>query len=424
MGSVGKISDKKYAYCCLPDGCSRKFSELISLKEPGDAVKICCTNEQCMDSQWMHKSCFAEWEQEVIGFLRMSAGWNERQCIQSVWTKKGYDLAFRACICRCGRGYIRKEVGYTMAAESDEDRKLRRRKIDLQVVSSLMSPEKMSSIPIHIRRQSNNGLRLRSNSISSSSSNGSPPMSSDGSPASLSPGGAAGWNRFDFLDAEHAALGCIFKRRTDFSVFGVLPRSQQNPYHIKIEDDGLHGNDETRYLLLTTLSRYQATHMPCVLCHVPQEIFDEYPLVDGTFFLSPVRYLTDVQLPHDQKQMYLNVVCMRCMSASSQSQKAQQQNQQNHLQPRTAVPCCVACHTPWNGSSLLIGTMYSYDIFAATPCCAFRLTCKNCRGVVVEPGSPLAFFSEYSKAMQCPYCQTRDYHFVKPLPEIIANVKA
>lgn len=32
------------------------------------------------------------------------------------------------------------------------------------------------------------------------------------------------------------------------------------------------------------------------------------------------------------------------------------------------------CSQKWNGSSLVLGTMYAYDIFAAMPCCPDRLT--------------------------------------------------
>ena len=31
------------------------------------------------------------------------------------------------------------------------------------------------------------------------------------------------------------------------------------------------------------------------------------------------------------------------------------------------------CCKVWDGSQLILGTMYSYDIFAAVPCCADRL---------------------------------------------------
>ena len=35
--------------------------------------------------------------------------------------------------------------------------------------------------------------------------------------------------------------------------------------------------------------------------------------------------------------------------------------------------CSRFCLQPWDGSQLILGTMYSYDIFAAVPCCAERL---------------------------------------------------
>lgn len=38
---------------------------------------------------------------------------------------------------------------------------------------------------------------------------------------------------------------------------------------------------------------------------------------------------------------------------------------------------CRCCTQPWDGSSLVLGTMYSYDIFAAMPCCTERLKVKT-----------------------------------------------
>lgn len=35
---------------------------------------------------------------------------------------------------------------------------------------------------------------------------------------------------------------------------------------------------------------------------------------------------------------------------------------------------CRFCAEQWKGSSLVLGTMYAYDIFAAMPCCPDRLT--------------------------------------------------
>jgi hypothetical protein len=34
---------------------------------------------------------------------------------------------------------------------------------------------------------------------------------------------------------------------------------------------------------------------------------------------------------------------------------------------------CSFCAEKWDGSALVMGTMYSFDIFAAMPCCTERL---------------------------------------------------
>jgi len=59
----------------------------------------------------MHGDCFREWESKVLAYLRTSGrarSWSEKQRIQNLWTKKGYDLAFKACDCKCGRGHLRQ----------------------------------------------------------------------------------------------------------------------------------------------------------------------------------------------------------------------------------------------------------------------------------------------------------------------------
>lgn len=55
----------------------------------------------------------------------------------------------------------------------------------------------------------------------------------------------------------------------------------------QMEDEGNHGNDDTRCFILSTLAALQWSRVSCVLCRAPMLVFDRYPLVDGTFFLSP-----------------------------------------------------------------------------------------------------------------------------------------
>ena len=61
------------------------------------------------------------------------------------------------------------------------------------------------------------------------------------------------------------------------------------------------------------------------------------------------------QVEADGRRQYLSAACMGC------------------LEGWTSELRCLRCTSRWSGSELILGTMYSYDIFAATPCCADRL---------------------------------------------------
>lgn len=406
--------DPQQAYCCVPTLCPFYKQDPINMNDPGDAVKVTCNNEGCLQGSWMHAACFEQWEQHVLTFLRScgrARSWSEKQRIQNLWTKKGYDLAYKACDCKCGRGHLRKDLNYTPQHKplDVKPKKHKKRQVDKIIPSSVPVAKNYSTCHSMIQNHHSNNhhgnmgmsmkpqLRVRTSSFSSSGSTGSSPPSSAGTPP-LTPGGSK--TKFDFFaDDSQAAAGNIFRRRTDFSVFDVLPRTRQNPYHIKMEDEGPHGNDETRCFVLTNLSTQQVTSVSCVACNIELPIFDKYPLIDGTFFLSPLRYNSDIQVLFDHKMCFLNAVCMRCLTGSGRNLS------------------CRACRTPWQGGMLVIGTMYSYDIFAAMPCCAQRLSCKNCRRPILDPGCAFQFFSEYSKVIQCPHCKAEEHHFIKPIQE-------
>ena len=85
----------------------------------------------------------------------------------------------------------------------------------------------------------------------------------------------------------HDSGGSIFIRRMDYSSFNVLPKQKINSYHIKMEDECSIGNDETRIFILSNLASNKMNKVPCVLCKQYLTVFDRYPLIDGTFFLSP-----------------------------------------------------------------------------------------------------------------------------------------
>ena len=57
-----------------------------------------------------------------------------------------------------------------------------------------------------------------------------------------------------------------------------------------MEDEGNHGNDETRLFILSSLAQSQKSRVNCILCEDAMLVFDRYPLVDGSFFLSPKQH--------------------------------------------------------------------------------------------------------------------------------------
>lgn len=121
----------RFAYCCVPTGCHRMKDEPIDPHDPADAVKVICNNENCAVGEWMHGTCFGEWEQHVLSYLRScgrARSWSEKQRLQNLWTKKGYDLAYKACDCRCGKGHLRKDNDYIAPArQAGKQRKHKKR---------------------------------------------------------------------------------------------------------------------------------------------------------------------------------------------------------------------------------------------------------------------------------------------------------
>ncbi|CAH8615239.1 unnamed protein product [Schistosoma haematobium] len=162
---------------------------------------------------------------------------------------------------------------------------------------------------------------------------------------------------------------------------------------------------------------------------------------------------------------YLHALCLNCMH----SENMMTTGRVNDLK---RIKCKI-CSKPWSGTSLLVGGLYTYDIFAAVPCCSAHLTCGSCQSrldnlslssnstISSSPSStttntttttstlqlssndlphqhqyhdqnqfpinnidqsinnltiksyPLNYFSQYSNLIICPYCSKVDYHFVK-----------
>ncbi|KAK4881508.1 hypothetical protein RN001_004827, partial [Aquatica leii] len=150
------------------------------------------------------------------------------------------------------------------------------------------------------------------------------------------------------------------------------------------EDEGNHGNDDTRCFILSTLASQGRSKVHCVLCEDQMLVFDRYPLVDGTFFLSPRQHAKScIEVKVEGRTQFLTAVCMSCLEGA----------------PGRGIRCRFCCQQ-WDGSSLVLGTMYSYDIFAAMPCCTERIKCNACFKPVLHPTQRLNFFSDYSHMIE------------------------
>lgn len=45
--------------------------------------------------------------------------------------------------------------------------------------------------------------------------------------------------------------------------------------------------------VLSSLAAHKKTHVVCILCKDAMMVYDRYPLIDGTFFLSPIQHSKD-----------------------------------------------------------------------------------------------------------------------------------
>ena len=269
---------------------------------------------------------------------------------------------------------------------------------------------------------------------------------------------------FDFFATrDQAASGNIFARRADLSSLIGLPcgppgvtRLRLNAYNLKFEDDGPQGDDESKTFVLVNLTAHRATCVRCVLCTCALTVYDRYPLIDGTFFLSPVDHCAPAVPPPPEpgpptssglppvpvaypvqfegRPMFLHALCVWCMQSSVAFPGLLPAAHTDTAPPRTRV-CCKLCGTAWElGAMLMVGSMYAFDLFAMSVCCTSRLACNGCGRPVIDPSlltagggggggaqgsssgpSPLRHFSYLSRSIRCPHCDLDAPHLVKPL---------
>uniref|UniRef100_A0A914XDP3 Headcase middle domain-containing protein n=1 Tax=Plectus sambesii TaxID=2011161 RepID=A0A914XDP3_9BILA len=419
--------------CCCPRGCV--VGELIDVEDPEDAVPLQCSNNDCTVSHWMHRVCFEGFEHHVLAALRQSSrtrGWTDKQRIQNLWTKRGYDICYRACACLCGHGYLKKDTTYVPPKADDEgnlarrqQRRQRRHQNSKQLpvigqgrtvshneysAGPQLSPPGSYALAARGRSRTLSvgsvaGLKskLDTMKIGANAEDGShtPPQRPNPHPrkgSSLSTGDANGF----FGDTQVQSTGSIFKRRTDMSAFlNVLPRWKVNGFFIKLEDDCPQGNDDTRIFLLTNLGGKSSRQVTCLLCNDHMAVYDRYPLLDGTFFLSPVNHdQLGTKVRFEGREAYLHALCMKCLENCSR---------------RLACNRCGS--VDWfPGGQLTLGGLYTYDVLSTTPCCPPE--CRECRSPMLmcdpmRPGLQQGHFSVFSEASVCSACGAKGPHYVR-----------
>eukprot|EP00039_Didymoeca_costata_P026933 m.17021 g.17021 ORF g.17021 m.17021 type:complete len:445 (+) comp5870_c0_seq2:136-1470(+) len=97
---------------CLAASCVVRSAVNV---EKHRVVKMDCSNRGCTLGNLMHRECFVAFEEEVLKFMRKTGrakAWSEKQRRNNMWDDKGYNLIKRICKCRCGKGYLRKDLSY------------------------------------------------------------------------------------------------------------------------------------------------------------------------------------------------------------------------------------------------------------------------------------------------------------------------
>ena len=380
--------------CCNPRGCILgPIEHGLATPTTQEVVRMICSNDKCPYSPFMHLECFENFEEQILSCLRgmsRAKSWSEKQRRQNLWTKKGYDLIFKFCGCQCGKGNLRKDLNHVLPDPP---------------LPSL--PSSSSSSSVTIATDKSKKKRKKSSSLSSDRPSSTqappthaPPTQSHHAPAQTRTRSRSQRNS-DSVSSDNGLSNYMqpFAHRTDYSVFDrFLPRHLINGYHIKMEDDGYAAGDETRSFVLSSLAFHRTNTVSCVLCDELLNVYDRYPLLNGTFFLSPIQ-LHKSSLEVEGKgddPVYMSAVCLACMVGLNSIK-------------------CLACGKQWNGICHQVGTLYTYDLFSATPCCPASVQCNKCCKPMLEVGKISLSFTSLSSIYECPFCSHRAYHFLKTI---------
>lgn len=206
---------------------------------------------------------------------------------------------------------------------------------------------------------------------------------------------------------QHVQNEPVFKKRKDLRVLKSVLSNERFREVVMKFGDGDEGGKEIIESVHKAMKKSALSSVSCLFCAGESLVYDNFPVVDGTLFLTPVRLshrcINFSETTSVKSEQYMAYVCVKCMEG------------------KTNILRCSSCAVPWNGSFFQIGTLYSYNILSSMPCCQQRVSCNKCHGSVIDLSNGEAsnlFFSYFSKKASCPHCHTDDFHFVKSLATI------
>lgn len=228
--------ESSFTRCCVPSGDCFKTGSidfgLICTNDLSECVRVICNNENCTAGQFMHRECFEAWEQGVLSYLKSigrARSWSDRQRQQNLWTKKGYDLVFKACGCKCGRGHLKKDLDWVPPMisnlfgriDDEANKKKKKRHRNNQKPSLAITTTNPSTYHPNTQIVSHSGgnvsaisapieLRTRTGSLSSSNDGSSSPPVSASSEHSVSP--------------VHSSAGAIRKEKSKIEAYSERVR--------------------------------------------------------------------------------------------------------------------------------------------------------------------------------------------------------
>ncbi|KRY19194.1 DNA polymerase alpha subunit B [Trichinella patagoniensis] len=363
---------------------SRNMTDAIN-----GVVKVECNNLSCPSEKCVDRLCFETRQTSLQSFDRLNVF--AQNC-----TGVGKNSS---CACSCSRGCLKCDTAQHTACE-ERFKHLPFRHENGNKVASLSKNSGFGSGFFRARSRTSSfdsavvAFDSEGSAMSKSKSNQFILESCEHDTGILN-------NSSHCLDMQAQSTGNIFRRRQNLESFRkALPRSKINGINIKLEDDCPQGNDETRLFVLTNLGDHKRRTVTCIICQSLLPVYDRYPLIDGTFFLSPINHENlGVMVNYEGSSLYLLSLCMYCMESA----------------PKLM---CILCGSEgwFIGNKLIYGTLYTYDVLAAVHCCFPR--CYSCYGTIPTAEEKNSFF-RFSEMSACPHCSVNGYHFIRRVNTVV-----